>query len=158
MREPDGIDQFFVILAIFILDPDDIVARADAFAQAALFDDLARLVAQLLNRRPLDDAAVADGFVGQTRYGVAAEDERELFAPGRIVHLVPAILRVGEPRTSAGDDVFCIFIYKICSVVDARIGEDQLAVAALRVVDDVEIAVLIGRDGDLHLIAREEDG
>src|ERR1700754_2660289 len=65
VREPDGIDQFFVILAVFVLDPDDIVARADAFAQAGLFDILARLIANLLDDLLLDGAAVADGLVGQ---------------------------------------------------------------------------------------------
>ena len=157
MSKPDGVDEFFVILAIFILDPDDIITRAYSFLQARLFYILVRLFSDLANRLLFDRAAVAYCLIRQARYGIAAENESEIFAPRDFVHFVPAVFRVREPGAGAGHDILFILVDKIQTVVDARIGKHQLAVAALRVVNYIKVSVLIRRNPDLHLIAGKEN-
>src|SRR4051812_41184424 len=101
VSKPYGVDEFFVIVPIFILDPDDIITRAYSFAQTRLFYILVRLFSDLANRVLFDRAAVAYRLIGQARYGVAAENESEIFASRDFVHFVPAILRVRKPWAGA---------------------------------------------------------
>jgi hypothetical protein len=63
-----------------------------------------------------------------------------------------------ECRTGAGHYVLSILAYEIRTVINARVGKHKLTIAALSIVDYVQITILVWSDSDFHAVASVEHG
>src|SRR4029434_3905283 len=87
---------------------------------------------------------------------IPAENQCELLASGDGVHFIPAVLGIKELSAGARHYILGVLVNEIHAAVNARVGKYELPILSLRVIDYVEVSVLIGRYRNLHLVSSEE--
>ena len=110
-------------------------------------------------RRPVFDAA-GQRFTDAARQLIElipAENYYEVLAACRRSHFPPTIFWIRFTGTERRHDVFLILLHLVQATVNAGVGEYEVPVAVVHALDYVQVAVLVGSDGEFHLVAGVKD-